>query len=96
MSSNIPIELPAETMPLSETSVSYVLGNASSNNQQQIQSATKQLEHWSKQRGYYKHLQSVFIDQSCPLEVRYQAIIQLKNGIDKYWRKTAEKCVPSI
>jgi hypothetical protein len=35
--------------------------------------------------------QSVFLDKSLPLEVRYLAIIQLKNGIDKYWRKTATK-----
>lgn len=28
-----------------------------------------------------------------PLEVRYLAIIQLKNGIDKYWRKTASNAV---
>ena len=39
--------------------------------------------------------QAVFLDKSLPYEVRYLAIIQLKNGIDKYWRKTAQKCVPS-
>jgi hypothetical protein len=37
----------------------------------------------------------VFLDQSLPLEVRYLAIIQLKNGIDKYWRKTATKYDPT-
>lgn len=37
--------------------------------------------------------QTVFIDKSLPLEVRYLAIIQFKNGIDKYWRKTAAKFV---
>ena len=35
--------------------------------------------------------QSMYLDKSLPLEVRYLAIIQLKNGIDKYWRKTATK-----
>lgn len=40
---------------------------------------------------YIDTLQSVFLDHSLPLEVRYLAIIQLKNGIDKYWRKTATK-----
>lgn len=39
-----------------------------------------------------KNAQAVFLDRSLPLEVRYLAIIQLKNGIDKYWRKTATKC----
>lgn len=36
-------------------------------------------------------LQDIFLDHSVPLEARYLAIIQLKNGIDKYWRKTAPK-----
>jgi hypothetical protein len=31
------------------------------------------------------------LDKSLPIEVRYLAIIQLKNGIDKYWRKTATR-----
>lgn len=35
----------------------------------------------------------MFLDQSLPLEVRYLAVIQLKNGIDKYWRKTATNAV---
>jgi hypothetical protein len=29
------------------------------------------------------------LDKELPTEIRYLAIIQLKNGIDKYWRKTA-------
>lgn len=31
------------------------------------------------------------MDFTLPVEVRYLSIIQLKNGIDKYWRKTASK-----
>jgi hypothetical protein len=38
--------------------------------------------------------QSVFLDKALPFEVRYLAILQLKNGIDKYWRKTATKYDP--
>jgi hypothetical protein len=45
------------------------------------------------QSEFYPLLQSVFIDKSLPLEVRYLSIIQLKNGIDKYWRKTATNAV---
>ena len=43
--------------------------------------------------AYRPVLQTVFLDKSLPLEVRYLAIIQLKNGIDKYWRKTATNAV---
>jgi hypothetical protein len=28
----------------------------------------------------------VYLDKSLPLEPRFQAVLQLKNGIDKYWR----------
>ena len=36
-------------------------------------------------------VKDIFVDYSLPIEVRYLSIIQLKNGIDKYWRKTAAK-----
>jgi len=39
--------------------------------------------------GFYSTLQAVYLDKSLPTEIRYLAIIQLKNGIDKYWRKSA-------
>lgn len=35
----------------------------------------------------------MFLDKTLPLEVRYLSIIQLKNGIDKYWRKTAKNAI---
>jgi hypothetical protein len=34
-------------------------------------------------------LQTAYLDKSLPTEIRYLAIIQIKNGIDKYWRKHA-------
>jgi len=85
------IEVPGEANPLTENTLLHSLQAASSNNPHQIQSGTKQLQQWEKSSGYYKHLQSVFIEKSLPVEVRYLAVIQLKNGIDKYWRKTATK-----
>jgi hypothetical protein len=101
------IEVPAEANPLTEGILYHVLRAASSSDPTQIQTGTKQLQTWEKAKGFYpllqvrlpsmKHAvrlticQSVFLDKSLPLEVRYLAIIQLKNGIDKYWRKTATK-----
>lgn len=90
------IEVPGEANPLSESTLLHVLKSAASPNPQQIQTGTKQLQEWERAPGYYRHLQSVFIDRSLPVEIRYLAIIQVKNGIDKYWRKTATKCVQSI
>ncbi|KAF2458398.1 armadillo-type protein [Lineolata rhizophorae] len=83
------IEVAAEANPLTEALLYHVLRSASSSDPQQIQTGTKQLQNWETTPGYYPLLQTVFMDKSLPLEVRYLAIIQLKNGIDKYWRKTA-------
>ncbi|KAF1955056.1 ARM repeat-containing protein [Byssothecium circinans] len=87
------IEVPGEANPLTEGILYHVLRSASSTNPTQIQTGTKQLQEWEKQRRYYPLLQAVFLDKSLPYEVRYLAIIQLKNGIDKYWRKTATNAV---
>lgn len=37
--------------------------------------------------------QAAYLDKSLPTEIRYLAIIQLKNGIDKYWRKSATNAI---
>ncbi|KAF2265528.1 ARM repeat-containing protein [Lojkania enalia] len=87
------IEVPGEANPLTEGILFHVLRSAASTDPQQIQTGTKQLQEWEKQKSFYPLLQSVFLDKSLPLEVRYLAIIQLKNGIDKYWRKTATNAV---
>ncbi|KAL3478750.1 armadillo-type protein [Aspergillus californicus] len=83
------IELAGESNPLTPQNVLSSLMQAASSTQQQVQTGTKQLQHWERQERYHTFLQDVFIDTSVPLEARYLAIIQLKNGIDKYWRKTA-------
>lgn len=78
---------------LNEDSLAQTLQWAGSGAQQQIQSASAQLERWQTEPGFYKHLQTIFITQGLPVDIRYLAIIQLKNGIDKYWRKTATNAV---
>lgn len=35
----------------------------------------------------------IFTDYSLPIEVRHLSIIQLKNGIDKYWRRGAANAI---
>ena len=85
------IEVPGESNPLTESLLVNTLSSATSSDPNQIQTGTTQLQQWEKSPGYYIHLQSAYIDTRLPLEIRYLAIIQLKNGIDKYWRKTATK-----
>ncbi|MCJ1287281.1 hypothetical protein MMC26_006629 [Xylographa opegraphella] len=90
---NFAIEVPSEANPLNIQALVNVLTKASSTDQQQVQTSTQQLQNWERQPGFYSSLQSVFIETSLPLEVRYLSSIQLKNGIDKYWRKTASNAI---
>ena len=90
---NFSIEVPGEATPLSLQTLYHTLAAASSTSPHQIKSGTQQLQNWEKQQGYYSSLQTIFIDTSLPLEVRYLCIIQLKNGVDKYWRKTATNAI---
>lgn len=83
------IEAPAEVQPLTERILFNTLLSASSSDPNQVQTGTKQLQQWETHRGFYGLLQTVFLDKSLPLEVRYLSIIQLKNGIDRYWHKRA-------
>ena len=87
------IELPGEANPFNSQNLYQALRSAGSADQQQIKTGTQQLQNWEKQSGFYSSLQSVFIEKSLPVEVRYLSAIQLKNGIDKYWRKTASNAI---
>ncbi|CDH14024.1 probable Importin beta-like protein KAP120 [Zygosaccharomyces bailii ISA1307] len=51
-------------------------------------SAEKQLEAWQTQPGFHYTLQSVYLDLSNSLQIRWLSVIQFKNGVEKYWRST--------
>ena len=87
------IELPQEANPLNPETLYNALTRASSTNQQQVQSGTLQLQNWERQPGFFSSLQTVFINNFLPVELRFLSAIQLKNGIDKYWRKTASNAI---
>ncbi|TPX71763.1 hypothetical protein SpCBS45565_g00836 [Spizellomyces sp. 'palustris'] len=50
--------------------------------------ADEQLKAWEIEPGFHSTLQAVAYDASLDIRIRLLAIITLKNGIDKYWRKT--------
>ncbi|KAI9172163.1 Importin-11 [Paramyrothecium foliicola] len=84
------IEVPGDANPLSLQTLCRALESATSSDYAQRQAAGQQLTSWELQSGYYSSLQAVYLDKSLPLEVRFLAVIQLKNGIDKYWRLYAQ------
>ncbi|KUI70808.1 Importin-11 [Cytospora mali] len=87
------IEVPGEANPLSLQELCKALEAATSMDNSQRQAAGKQLSAWETQQGYFPSLQSVFLDKSIPREIRFLATIQIKNGIDKYWRQTARNAI---
>lgn len=84
------IEVPGEANPLSFETLGRALHAATSTDHSQRQAAGQQLSSWEQQPGYYSSLQTAFLDRSLPPQVRFLAIIQLKNGIDRYWRIYAQ------
>ena len=90
---NFAIEVPGESNPLNTETLFRVLQSASSSDQQQVKTGSQQLQNWEKEPYYHSALQSLHVDYSLPVELRYLAVIQLKNGIDKYWRKTAANAI---
>ncbi|GJN70292.1 importin 11 [Purpureocillium lilacinum] len=84
------IEVPGETNPLSFQTLCRALESATSHDFAQRQAAGQQLTSWEQHPGYYSSLQAVYLDKSLPTSIRFLAVIQLKNGIDKYWRLYAQ------
>lgn len=87
------IEAPGEANPMNETLVFKTLEQASGANPQLIKVASQQLSNWETTPGYYSALQDVYANFNYYQSIRFQAIIQLKNGIDKYWRKTSSHVI---
>ncbi|KAK8064903.1 importin 11 [Apiospora phragmitis] len=80
------IEVAGQASPLSLQELWRTLQSATSQDYSQRQSAGQQLTTWEVHEEYYPALQMVFLERTLPHEIRLLAIIQLKNGIDKYWR----------
>jgi hypothetical protein len=87
------LEVQGETNPLTSREVLAILSRAYGGGQQNLQVASEQLTNWEKQQGYYSILQDIYADLSIDQNLRFQAIIQLKNGIDKHWRKTSPNAI---
>ncbi|GMG37387.1 unnamed protein product [Ambrosiozyma monospora] len=68
------------------TTASVVSNNSTRNNSTLL--AEQQLKKWESAQGYHFLLQSVYNENTLPLQIRWLAIICLKNGVEKYWRST--------
>ncbi|KAJ2813107.1 hypothetical protein FBU31_007492, partial [Coemansia sp. 'formosensis'] len=73
----------------SRQSVIEVLENATSQDPACMARAGDSLRIWETRPQFYAMLFSIFADHTLSMPARLMAIITFKNGIDKYWRKTA-------
>ncbi|KAI0109080.1 putative importin 11 [Nemania sp. FL0031] len=84
---NFSIEVEGAASPLNHVELARTLQSAtSSQDHHKRQAAEQQLSSWQGHKDYHSTLQAVFLDHSLPREIRFLAIIQLKNGIDNCWR----------
>ncbi|KAI0197676.1 putative importin 11 [Astrocystis sublimbata] len=84
---NFSIEVPGAASPLNRVELCRALQSASSSqDHHKRQAAVEQLNFWQSYPEFYPILQDAFLDNTLPREIRFLAIIQLKNGIDSCWR----------
>ncbi|XP_066921577.1 importin-11-like [Clytia hemisphaerica] len=67
---------------------------AASQNIQEVKAAEEQLKQWETTAGFYPKLLEIFAMRHLEVNIRWIAIICLKNGIDKYWRRVVKNCLP--
>lgn len=86
------IEVEGEANPLNRDALLSTLSSSLSSHQN-LKVSSQQLTNWERSNGYFQLLQDIYADFSIPQEIRFQAIIQLKNGIDKHWRKHSQYAI---
>jgi hypothetical protein len=86
-------ELPGESNPLTESLLIHALKGTLSGDNHRLITSNQQLEAWQSKRSYYLLLQTIFADRRLPYDVRLQSIIQIKNGVEKYWRRGAKNMI---
>lgn len=70
-----------------------VLQQALSQNPEILKPAEEQLKLWETQPCFYSALLNVITDQNIDVNIRWMAVLYMKNGIDKYWRKLAPNAI---
>lgn len=77
------------SLPLNYDNVVAILAKAAKSERgTDSEVAEAQLKVWNSAKGYHYLLQQVYNDMSQPLQIRWLAVICLKNGIEQYWRPT--------
>lgn len=73
--------------------VLLALNHACSQDPALIKEAERKLKTWETEAGFYSLLMFVFKNGSLDVNIRWMAILYIKNGVDRYWRKTAPHAI---
>ncbi|KAL9549755.1 hypothetical protein PS6_005910 [Mucor atramentarius] len=68
-----------------------VLREATSQDYTRMRQAEELLKEWENSPSFFATLQDIFYDRSVDHDIRTLSGIYLKNGIDRFWRRTAKK-----
>ncbi|KAG8187533.1 hypothetical protein JTE90_008420 [Oedothorax gibbosus] len=71
----------------------YALTKASSQNAELLKIAERQLKSWESERGFYSILLNIACDTNVDVNIRWLSVLCIKNGVDRYWRKTAPNAI---
>lgn len=71
-----------------ETLLFNTLQSATSQDPLLVKQAEQNLTAWEKEPNFYTTILNFYCNQQIEERVRYMAILLLKSGIDKHWRKT--------
>lgn len=71
------------------TLVLDVLQRASSQDPQVLKPAEEKLKEWEREPGFYSVLYDIISNHTLDVNVRWMAVLYMKNGIDRYWRHNA-------
>ncbi|XP_045467255.1 importin-11 isoform X2 [Harmonia axyridis] len=76
-----------------EENLVEALRRASSQDAAILKPAEEKLREWEIQPGFYSALLNIISTHNLDLNIRWMAVLYMKNGIDKYWRKTAPNAI---
>ncbi|KAL0270682.1 UNVERIFIED_CONTAM: hypothetical protein PYX00_008008 [Menopon gallinae] len=76
-----------------ELLVLETLRRATSQNIEILKPAELKLKEWEIEPGYYSVLLKIFSNHSIDVTVRWLAVTCFKNGVVRYWRKTAPNAI---
>ncbi|KPJ14447.1 Importin-11 [Papilio machaon] len=69
------------------------LNRATSQDTEVLKPAEKKLQEWETEPGFYSVLLNVLTNHSIDVNVRWLAVMCLKNGVERYWRRNAPHAI---